>query len=269
MTPEITAKLQAVSAYVTELGYHPIYVALYGSQNYGLDVYSDEYQSDFDYKVIVIPKLWDLVRDSKPVSTVLDYGGGHIDVKDVRVYMDTAMKLNPAYLEILLTDNYIAVNEGINVMPSMRLYVNGLLHGMAPLFVKAAYGMFLEKKKAMCHPYPTIAWKIEKWGYDGKQVHHMYRLLIMLRAFKETGKLNLFPPEEERKFMIDLKLNHYSLEEVLPMIEVWESEITAIRQELEQKYPVIDPYWKQRMVDASRQLIYACCANEILEGEKQ
>ena len=254
---------------MTEHGYHPIYVALYGSQNYGLDVHTPEYQSDYDYKVIIIPTLWDLVHDSKPVSTVIDYEGGHIDVKDIRTYMDTAMKLNPAYLEILLTDNYICLNEGFLVMPQMRVYVNGLLYGMTPLFVKAAYGMFLEKKKAMCHPYPTIAWKIDKWGYDGKQVHHMYRLLVMLRDFQKTGELHLFPPEDERKFMIDLKLNHYSLEEVQPMIETWESEITAIREALEQKYPTIDPYWKQKMIDASRQLIYACCVTEVLGGTKK
>lgn len=266
MTDKIWQKLDAVGKYVSYLGYRPIYVALYGSQNYGLDVHTAEYESDFDYKVIVVPSLWDLVRDSQPVSTVVDYEGGHIDIKDIRAYMDTAMKLNPAYIEIMLTDNWLCLHEGSSSMPPfmslMRKEVPGLIKGMAPLFVKAAYGMFLEKKKAMCHPYPTIAWKIDKWGYDGKQVHHMYRLLLMLRHFRDTGKVSLFPPENERAFMIALKLNRYSLAEVSPMIEEWEKEITALRSELEAKYPTIDPAPKQRMIELSRQLIYDRCVEE-------
>ena len=70
------------------------------------------------------------------------------------------------------------------------------------LFAKACYGMFLEKEKAMCHPYPTTVHKIEKWGYDGKQVHHMYRLLLMLRDFEKTGTMVLHPPEQEVQFLL-------------------------------------------------------------------
>jgi len=264
MTSDIRAKLQAVSRRVEELGYHPVYVALYGSQNYGLDVHTDEYQSDFDYKVIVLPTLRDLVNDSKPVSIVEDYDGGHIDIKDIRAYMDTAMKLNPAYIEIMATDNYIVLDEGQTYMPVMRRSLQNLLLGMAPLFVKAAYGMFLEKEKAMCHPYPTIAWKIEKFGYDGKQVHHMYRLLLMLRHFRDTYDLCLYPPDKERKFLIDLKLNRYTLEQVRPMIEEWKTELNAIRSDLEIVFPHIDPFWKNTMIQYSRDMIYDCCVSEVM-----
>ena len=44
-------------------------------------------------------------------------------------------------------------------------------------FLKCIYGMALEKQKALCHPYPNLLDKIEKYGYDGKQLSHAYRLV--------------------------------------------------------------------------------------------
>lgn len=46
--------------------------------------------------------------------------------------------------------------------------------------VKAALncivGMTFEKKKALSHPYPTLKDKIDKCGFDGKQLSHVFRL---------------------------------------------------------------------------------------------
>lgn len=44
--------------------------ALQGSQNYGLDEYSDEYTSDVDTKSIILPSLDDFIYNRTPVSKV-------------------------------------------------------------------------------------------------------------------------------------------------------------------------------------------------------
>ena len=254
--------LEGVTGYVKSIGYHPVYAAIYGSQNYGLDVYTEEYCSDFDYKVIVLPSLRDLVWDSKPVSTVIDYEGGHIDVKDIRAFMDTMIKCNPQYLEIMLTDYSICVGEGFNYFPAIRGSIQSFIRSMGSLFAKACYGMFLEKQKAMTHPYPTTAWKIDKWGYDGKQVHHMYRMLLMLRHFDKTGEVSLFPPEDSRQLLMDLKLNHISQEDAEAMIWEWAQEMDALRNALEDRYPVTDTFEKAKLIRFSRDMLYEHCVKE-------
>ena len=68
-------------------------LCLQGSQNYGLDIYTDEYKSDIDTKVIIIPSLEDVVMNRKPISTthVLP-NNEHLDIKDIRLYFDNFKK---------------------------------------------------------------------------------------------------------------------------------------------------------------------------------
>jgi hypothetical protein len=84
------------------------------------------------------------------------------------------------------------------------------------------YGMMCEKEKAMCHPYPSIAHKVEKWGYDGKQVHHIFRLWLMMNAYyeKNTPLSECFHPNNaEKKVLQDFKLNEFSLDVAKSFVE--------------------------------------------------
>lgn len=252
-------RLLRVFQHVKDLGYHPVYVCIHGSQNYGLDIHTEEYQSDFDYKCVVLPGLEDLVRNAAPVSTTLDFEGGHIDLKDLRSYMETLLKCNPSYMETLYTPYYLSRDEGEDLFIRLRSDRDKLLMDMAPVFVKAVCGMFLEKKKAMCHPYPTIAHKIEQYGYDGKQVHHMYRLLLMLYDFEETHTMKLVPMDDASELLIDLKLNHYPLDVANILVGEFEEEIALLRHRLEQSLPPVNPGTKTRMLRLSQDAIFAYC----------
>ena len=44
-------------------------------------------------------------------------------------------------------------------------------------------GMSKEKLKALTHPYPTIVDKIEKYGYDPKQLHHICRMNDFIKKY--------------------------------------------------------------------------------------
>lgn len=56
---------------------------------------------------------------------------------------------------------------------------------MGQLFLKACYGMIMEKVEALRHPYPSTVAKIEKFGYDPKQLHHIVRLNVLIHRFSE------------------------------------------------------------------------------------
>lgn len=203
-------------------GYTVAYICVYGSQNYNLDIYTDEYKSDIDMKAIIIPTLDDLIYNSKPISTVVETEWGQCDLKDIRSYFQTLIKANPAYIETLFTDYYIVDNQFINEFDNIFALRDTLVEKLSAQFIRAMYGMMCEKEKAMCHPYPTIAHKIEKYGYDGKQCYHVYRLWLMMNDYYKHN-INLkecFVPKDKGQLRIleNLKLNKYSLEEAKEMI---------------------------------------------------
>ena len=83
--------------YLCGHGYEVVFTALQGSQNYGLDEYSDEYYSDVDTKSAVLPKFEDFCAAKQPISAVeimKDELGRevHAEVKDIRVMFEMFMK---------------------------------------------------------------------------------------------------------------------------------------------------------------------------------
>ena len=146
---------------------------LQGSQNYGLDLPT----SDVDTKLIVVPTFKDIALNRKPVSTThIRANDEHIDLKDIRLYIETFRKQNLNFLEILFTD-YFAVNP-LYIEQWARLVENReAIARMNPhRAVKSMKGIAGEKFHAMEHPYPTKLDLIEKYGFDGKQVHHLLRV---------------------------------------------------------------------------------------------
>ena len=163
--------------YLLKNNYKVIALFLQGSQNYNLDIYDNEYKSDIDVKAIVLPTIQDIILNRTPISTtiVLD-NNEHIEVKDIRIMKDMFIKQNISYIELLYT-NYYVIN------PKYFDYINELLNMWDKIaninrnqFLRCIKGMSMEKKKALEHPYPSLIDKIEKYGYDPKQLHHIVRL---------------------------------------------------------------------------------------------
>ena len=148
-------------------------IFLQGSQNYGLDLPT----SDVDTKLIVVPTFKDIVLNRKPVSTThVRENDEHIDLKDIRLYIETFRKQNLNFLEILFTD-YFIVNPIYEEQWNRLVEAREEIARMNPYrAVKAMKGVALEKYHAMEHPYPTKLDLIEKYGFDGKQVHHLIRV---------------------------------------------------------------------------------------------
>ena len=160
-------------------------VFLQGSQNYGLDYEG----SDIDTKCIVLPTLEDLIFNRKPVSTthVLP-NEEHLDLKDVRLYFQTFRKQNLNFMEILFT-KYKIVNPTYEPMWNRLIENNEQIARYNPVgAVKTMKGIAMEKYHAMEHRYPTKVDIIDKWGYDGKQLHHLIRVKEYLNRYIKGEK---------------------------------------------------------------------------------
>ena len=219
--------LLRVAEHVRLLGYQPAYIALHGSQNYGLALDLPEYRSDYDFKCMVIPSLWSLAAEEKPVSRTVEYEDGQIDIRDIRLFAQSAAKCSLAALESLMTENAMIL-VGEKEIQQMRALVPELLRQQPERFAKACRGGFYDKEKKLCHPFPAAMEKIRAYGYDGKQAHHMYRLLLMLRGFESSGRMELVPPAEAVPLLLDLKRGRVRLEDVRVMIEAWKQELEAL-----------------------------------------
>jgi predicted nucleotidyltransferase len=214
---DIMNKLEKQKSILESMGYKVAFIALYGSQNYGLDIYTDEYKSDVDMKAVVVPDLDDLIYNSKPVSEVIDTEWGQCDIKDIRTYFEILLKANPAYIETLFTEYFIVDEDFVDEFSEILSLREEIVYSLRAQFVRAMYGMMCEKEKALCHPYPSIADKIEKYGYDGKQAHHVLRLyLMMLDYFYEfkTMERSMKPDKEHYDSLMDLKTNKEDLDTV-------------------------------------------------------
>lgn len=139
-----------------------VYASIYGSQSYDMAINDDTYQSDIDYKAIIVPTLKDLVYNKKPISQVVEIDGGQIDVKDIRKFMETLLKCNPAYVECFITPYYTGNSE----FEEIRQLVPKMVWELRENFIRACFGMLVEKHVALCHPYPSIKDKIDKYGFD-------------------------------------------------------------------------------------------------------
>ena len=137
--------------------------------------------SDIDTKAIVLPSFKDFCYRRSPLSTtiVLD-NNEHIDVKDIRVMFETIKKMNVSYIELLYTEFKIINDKYIDLIAPLFENRDLIAYANPNQFVRCVAGMSMEKRKALCHPYPNTMDKIERYGYDGKQLHHCARLCEFL-----------------------------------------------------------------------------------------
>lgn len=185
-------------------------IFLQGSQNYGLATP----QSDVDTKLIVTPTFKDIAMNRKPVSTThIRTNEEHIDFKDIRLYIQTFRKQNLNFLEILYTD--FAIVNPIYEKQWNRLVESreAITHFNPYRSVQSMKRIALEKYHAMEHEYPSKVEVLKKYGYDGKQLHHLQRVEEYIERYiaGESYKKCLQPTNKD--FLLKAKNFEYSLNE--------------------------------------------------------
>lgn len=203
---KIMKRLHEHKEFIEGLGYEVVGVFVQGSQNYELDIYDNDYMSDIDTKAIVLPTFEDFVDGNPPVSTTIILPNNeHCDVKDIRIMFDILKKANVNFLEILFTD-FCYINPKYY---SQFLVVQNNAERLAFANMKALLngisGMSMQKYVALQHPYPTIMDKIEKFHYDPKQLHHIYRMNQFLKRILAGESFGSALKANNRRELIEIK----------------------------------------------------------------
>lgn len=233
---KINDRLKADYNYLEFLGYEVVAVVLQGSQNYDLD-YED---SDIDTKALVLPSVDDIILGGKKVSlTKVLETNEHIDIKDIRLMFDNFLKQNINFLEILFS-KYSYVN------PIYKEYMDILINNREEIAaydnyrgLNCAVGMSFQKYKALEHPYPSIKDKIDEYGYDGKQLHHMIRLDEFIHRYFEKGQtFEECLISKDPHYLISVKKNEeYSLKEAQEIAEVVNRKTVARKEKYMRENP--------------------------------
>jgi hypothetical protein len=216
------------------LGHEVFAVVLQGSQNYDMDLYTEEYCSDVDTKCIVLPTPEEMIRGLKPVSETHERANKeHIDLKDIRLMFECFRKQNVNYVEILFSDFYYVPDKYKHYWEALKSLAEDIVHAYPSQLLKTMSGMSMEKLKALKHPYPSLLDKIEKYGYDPKQAHTIVRMNDFVRRYLMglSFKESMQPSSYIRKKLFDLKLGKYSLVEVETLCKDIDAETKKLKDD--------------------------------------
>lgn len=161
-----------------EYGYEPMFVSLFGSQNYGLD----NEKSDIDIRAIVFPTLNDLIFNEGVVSKVEKYGDGEVDIKDIKTYVGLLKRGNPTYIESLFSPYQINCLSGLE---DAKAIVEEYSDVMVKDFMYSALGTISSKYK---HMYKEDK-KNEEHDYNGKDLSHMFRVYDLMNQVADGSNL--------------------------------------------------------------------------------
>lgn len=233
---KINLRLVSDYNYVTSLGYTVLGVFLQGSQNYHLDYEG----SDIDTKVIIIPSFEDFCLNKKPVSTTLILPSNeHIDLKDIRLMHECFRKQNINFLEILFTEYKYLNPKYADIYQEMFDNAEKIAHYNNYAAVNCIVGMVYEKRKALCHPYEGLKAKIEKYGYDNKQLHHIIRCQEFLQRYIDGVPYAdcLIPVHADD--LVKVKSSYvYSVEEAVEIADNLVDVVKAMKEKYMEETPV-------------------------------
>lgn len=221
---------------VISLGYEVVGVFLQGSQNYNLE---DEY-SDVDTKAILLPKFEDFCLVKSPISmTHIMENNEHIDLKDIRLMFECFKKQNINFIEILFS-KYKVLNPKYQELFQPIIDNRELIaHYNNYAAINSFYGMAGQKYNALEHPYPTLLDKIEKFGYDGKQLCHLIRINEFMKRYIQGTSYADCLVSNMPKYLIDLKRNVVPLGEARILADFYNKETKAIKDTYMKTVPLL------------------------------
>lgn len=228
--------------HLVELGHKVVSINLYGSQNYDCDTPT----SDYDFKAIIIPFMDDVIFNRKPISTDIEFEGGLIDIKDIRLMFDNYKKQNVNFIETLFTRWYWAAPDFVHEWEDIRQIADRIAFADPAKSINCMIGMAKEKEHALAQPYPSKVAILEKYGFDPKQLMHIVRLYFLMEAYIaefEAGTFNygdiLIPNAEQKAELMDIKLMNRKID--LAMAKDMAAEHIIIMEALRDKFKHYHP----------------------------
>lgn len=239
-----------------------------GSGNYGLD-YED---SDVDTKCLIIPTLKEIALAKQPISTThIRENNEHIDLKDIRLYLQTFRKQNLNFLEILFTKYYwLNIDDQFYSEQWKRLTDNkeAIAHMDPARCIKSMRGILSEKYFAMEHHYPSRMPWIEKFGYDPKQLHHLLRVDEFITRYTSGESFANCLISLQPEYLIGIKQGHYELEKARDLANItYQHGCEVAKNFIEQNEHACVPIWIEELLDdVSYQIIKRGIINDINGG---
>ena len=90
-------------------------------------------------------------------------------------------------------------------------------------------GTAMEKQKALCHPYPATMDKIERFGYDPKQLHHILRLEEFMTRWLDGEPYEDCLLSKKTDYLKQIKFGCLSKDEAVEMADREEHEPSVNR----------------------------------------
>lgn len=204
-----------------------------GSGNYGLDYEG----SDVDTKCVLAPSLKELAESKTASTTYVRENDEHIDFKDIRVMLETFRKSNLNFLEILYTKYYI-INPIYEAEWHRLIEARDSIISMNPsALLKSMKGIASEKYHALEHRYPSRLEWLDKFGYDPKQLHHLFRIHEFMDRWLFGDSFADCLISQTPEWLIDVKKGEYNLEEARTQGKVTMDEIQSLYELYLPKYP--------------------------------
>ena len=249
------------------LGKEVVAVFLQGSQNYELDEYSDEYMSDIDTKCIILPSLNDIVSGKAPYSsTHICDNNEHIDIKDIRVMFEMFKKQNNAYVELLFTKYYYINPKYEKLVMELKMLAESISRMHFNQALRCLAGTSAEKFKALEHPYPNTMDKINKFGYDPKQLHHILRINDFMKKYIAGLPYEKCLIPNHAGYLMQVKKGLYDLKEARRLALEYDQANKKLKEDNLQTPEYIDFEVEEKLNSLKVKFIKQFLKEEILES---
>lgn len=208
--------------------YEIFFVAHQGSWNYGLGYEG----SDIDTKAVVLPSFEDICYNKAPVSyTKILENDEHIDVKDIRIMFENFKKQNINFLEILFSEYYMVNDKYVDDFILLRKNAEKIAHLNVNQAIRCMAGMSMEKLKALQHPYPSLIDKIEKYGYDNKQLHHILRMNDFIKRYVKGEHFSSCLIPTNKEYLLQIKKTFLPVQEAVRLANETDADTKRIKEE--------------------------------------
>ncbi|MGL4950354.1 MAG: hypothetical protein ACRC4M_00710, partial [Mycoplasma sp.] len=216
---KVEQRLKVAYDLLIERNLIPICIYLQGSQNYELDTVG----SDIDLKSIVL-NLNYFSKNSNEISATIKMGivearfgetqEEFLEVKHINKMLPTILKMNPSYIEFIYSKAFLTTPI---TQPILDLFVENKDNILNHLFIQHIEGLlgFLgDKIHSLNKEYESKKFVLQNFGYDPKQLHHMYRINLQIANYLKNNK-NDFPFnwESVNNITLNNQNNHFKIED--------------------------------------------------------
>ena len=102
----------------------------------------------------------------------------------------------------------------------------------------------------MYNIYPTLLDKIEKFGYDPKQLHHIIRLLYFTQDYITGHSYEECLNVPQKKYLIEVKRGCHNLEEAREIAKSATDEIYILKEEYMKTHPLVVKQEAEEVLDS-------------------